>query len=354
MNSPILIRNINNFKIGILMKYILVFSLFLITTLSVAYDIDDPSLAHGQFENGFNYLIKPNIDEGDDKVYFALIVNTGSYNEEDDQRGYAHVLEHAMFRSQTAVDDPFTFFAEKGGSVNAMTSFHETIYTPSVRKGNEQYALDFLSDIASTLNINAEGLKLDQEIVLTEFNTSGNSHVQSYDYLNEFYFGRENRYLKRLPIGTKKSLLEVGIEAIQRFYNDWYHPKNMTLLVVGDVNADDMVKKITESFSLIKKTGESKREKPIVAPRNTTYNSHYNKDEVFISQEYIFNSSTNEKEKELELIDYYLLQLLLQDDLESLIKKYDLPFDESYVEFFEIGLGEMNSFKLELSEVAAT
>ncbi|BCE00347.1 M16 family metallopeptidase [Marinicellulosiphila megalodicopiae] len=336
------------------MKYFLIFTLIFMTFMSHAYEINDPSLAHGQFENGFNYVIKPNVDEGDDKVYFALIVNTGSYNEEDDQRGYAHVLEHAMFRSQTAVDDPFTFFAEKGGSVNALTLFHETVYMPSVRQGDEQYALDFLSDIATNLNIDDVGLKLDQEIVLNEFNTSGNPHVDVSPYLNEFYFGRQNRYLKRLPIGTKKSLLEINVEAVSRFYNDWYHPQNMTLLVVGDINSEEMVKQINKSFSGIEKTGKLKKEKPIVKPRNTTYNSAINVDEVFVSQEYIFNSSSDRKIKEFELIQYNLLTMLIKDDLDALIKNYDLPFNESYVKYIEFGYGELLSLTIELSEVDAT
>ncbi|MCJ8312374.1 MAG: insulinase family protein [Saccharospirillaceae bacterium] len=318
---------------------------------SQALQINDESITHGYLDNGLRYIIKPNVDEGDDKVYFGLIVNTGSYNEEDDQRGYAHVLEHAMFRSQTAVEDPFTFFEEKGGSVNAYTSFHETVYFPSVRKGNEQDALDFLSDIASRLNIDEIGLKLDQEIVLNEFNSSGNPHAQVSPYLNQFYFGRTNRYLKRFPIGTKSSLLDIKLNRVNDFYQSWYHPKNMTLLIIGDVDPELLVTQVKGAFASISKTGESVIELPVVEPRNTTYDSGNNEDENFLYQEFVFNSGADKSQQERDYLKFTLLTMLIQNDLDNKIKEFELPFKQAYIEDLDFGIGQLKTFKLELSEI---
>ncbi|KOO12522.1 hypothetical protein AKJ18_23500, partial [Vibrio xuii] len=56
----------------------------------------DPNVAVGQLDNGFTYYIAENrVPES--RVYLRFVVNAGSMNEDDDQRGVAHIVEHMAF-----------------------------------------------------------------------------------------------------------------------------------------------------------------------------------------------------------------------------------------------------------------
>jgi zinc protease len=62
---------------------------------------------------------------------------------------------------------------------------------------------------------------------------------------------RDSRYAERLPIGRKEVIEEAPVEAVRRFYEDWYRPELMAVIAVGDFDADSMVAKIERHFGSI-------------------------------------------------------------------------------------------------------
>ena len=63
------------------------------------------------------------------------------------------------------------------------------------------------------------------------------------------HFFANTPYADRLPIGTEHSLRTFSHSALKRFYADWYRPELMTVLIVGDMDADGMVSQIDHLFS---------------------------------------------------------------------------------------------------------
>ena len=93
----------------------------------------DPSIRKAQLDNGLTYYIRHNTEPAN-RATLMLVVNAGSVQEDDDQLGLAHFLEHMMFNGterfpkQALVDYFESIGMSFGGDVNAYTSYEETVY----------------------------------------------------------------------------------------------------------------------------------------------------------------------------------------------------------------------------------
>jgi len=216
---------------------------------------EDPRLIRGEFDNGLDYIIMPN-SEPPGRVELWLHVHSGSLNEEDNQRGIAHFLEHLAFAGSTNFP-PGTvrpFFENLGLSFgrhqNAVTGFDRTGYTISL-PNNEADTIDagllFLSDVTGNLILPDSGIEQERAIILEERRASLSPQQRVlYELIERIAPGSE--FGQRIPIGTEEVLTTVGLEPIKAYYDTWYVPSNMTLLIVGDIKADGVTPKITELF----------------------------------------------------------------------------------------------------------
>lgn len=217
---------------------------------------EDPRLIRGELDNGLDYIIVPNA-EPPGRVELWLHVHSGSLNEEDNQRGIAHFLEHLAFAGSTNFP-PGTvrpFFENLGLSFgrhqNAVTGFDRTGYTISLPNNEPETikaGLLFLSDVASNLILPEAGIEQERAIILEERRASLSPQQRVlYDLIERI--APESQFGKRIPIGTEEVLTTVGLEPIKAYYDTWYVPSNMTLLIVGDVKAEDATRQITELFA---------------------------------------------------------------------------------------------------------
>ncbi len=216
---------------------------------------EDPRLVRGELDNGLDYIIMPNA-EPPGRVELWLHVHSGSLNEEDNQRGIAHFLEHLAFAGSTNFP-PGTvrpFFENLGLSFgrhqNAVTGFDRTGYTISLPNNEADIVnagLLFLSDVAENLILPDSGIEQERAIILEERRASLSPQQRVlYDLIERIAPGSE--FGERIPIGTEEILTTVGLEPIKAYYDKWYVPSNMTLLIVGDVKAEDVTPRITELF----------------------------------------------------------------------------------------------------------
>ncbi|MEQ9096546.1 MAG: insulinase family protein [Phycisphaerales bacterium] len=216
---------------------------------------EDPRLVRGTLDNGLEYVIVPNA-EPPERVELWLHVHSGSLNEEDDQRGLAHFLEHLAFAGSTNFP-PGTvrpFFENMGMSFgrhqNAVTGFDRTGYTislPDTEPASIDAGLLFLSDVASNLLLPESGIEQERKIILEERRASLSPQQRVlYDLIERI--APESEFGRRIPIGTEEVLTTAGLEPIKRYYDTWYVPSNMTLLIVGDVMPQDLTGTIEELF----------------------------------------------------------------------------------------------------------
>src|SRR3954462_6142133 len=139
----------------------------------------DPSVRFGTLPNGLRYAVMPN-REPQGRASMRLFVNVGSLNENEDQRGLAHFLEHMAFNGSSHYP-PGTlveFFQRMGmsfgGDTNASTSFDHTVYLlelPDVKPATVAEGLQVFSDYAGGLLLEPKEIDKERGIILSEKRT---------------------------------------------------------------------------------------------------------------------------------------------------------------------------------------
>ena len=233
-----------------------VLSFFLIANAFAQNIPLDPSVRTGTLSNGMKYYIKKNV-KPEKKVEFRLAINAGSINEDEDQRGLAHFMEHMNFNGtknfpeNKLVDFLQSIGIKFGQHLNAYTSFDETVYmlpVPLDKPGNLDSGLKVMEDWAFNALLTDKEIEKERGVVLEELRLGLGADKRMLDqYLPKLAYN--SRYADRLPIGKKEILQNFKPDALRRFHKDWYRPDLMALVVVGDVNVDEMEQKIKANFS---------------------------------------------------------------------------------------------------------
>lgn len=157
--------------------------------------------------------------------------------------GIAHFLEHKMFEEPTG--DIFAQFASQGASANAFTSFDRTVYLFSATEqieNNVETLLNFVQNPYFTEeNVDKEKGIISQEI---------NMYKDHPDW--QSYFGLIDALYQKHPIhidiaGTIDSIYEINKDLLYQCYNTFYHPNNMSLFIVGDVDPEKMLMLIKDN-----------------------------------------------------------------------------------------------------------
>lgn len=216
----------------------------------------DPNLRFGTLDNGLRYFVLPNaFPKG--RIHMQLLVSVGSIFEDDDQRGLAHITEHMAFNGSTnfsgkeLIDFLESLGMRYGAHINAMTSTDFTLYqlqVPTTDDETNQTALQVLRDWASDLLFLPEEIERERKVALEEWRMHLMSQQRVMEQIRPTFFAN-TPYADRLPIGTEQSLRTFSHEALKRFYDDWYRPELMSVMIVGDIDADDMVARVKALFS---------------------------------------------------------------------------------------------------------
>ncbi|MEL6655785.1 MAG: insulinase family protein [Bacteroidota bacterium] len=240
--------------------------LLLVTNLVWGQDFDlnqylplDTTVHQEVLPNGLRIFLQHH-DEPRDRVALRLLVKAGSLQEENDQLGVAHFVEHmafngtAHFAKNTLVD-----FIERSGSrfgadLNASTSFSQTIYKLQVRSDSISLvdsALQIMADWAGAVSFDPEEVDKERGIIRSEWRSSLSSNqrlqLQTYEALLQ-----GSRYLQRYPIGDPVLIDTVAQERLVAFYERWYQPANMALVVVGQVDMEWVRERVQELFTPLK------------------------------------------------------------------------------------------------------
>ncbi len=222
----------------------------------------DSSLTIGTLPNGMRYYIRANRRPAK-RAMVWLAVNAGAIQEDDDQRGLAHFLEHMAFNGtkhfphNNLIDVIQRAGMTFGGDLNAYTSFDETVYQLTIPTDDAavfRQGLQIVQDWASgDITMDSSDVIGERGVVLGEWrarnpDTAG-ARFQQEDF--ERRFGVGSRYTQRLPIGLPASIETAQPAVLTRFYRDWYRPDLMAIIVVGDVNPADVEREIQTRFGAI-------------------------------------------------------------------------------------------------------
>ena len=235
----------------------------------------DPSVRIGTLSNGMKYYIKKNALP-EKKVEFRLAINAGSILEDENQRGLAHFMEHMNFNgTKNFPDNKLVDFLQSigvkfGQHLNASTSFDETVYmlpVPLDKPGNLDAGLKVMEDWAFNATLSDKQINKERGVVLEELRLGlGPGKRMADKYLLKLLY--KSQYAERLPIGKKEVLKDFKPDLIRQFHHDWYRPDLMAIVVVGDVNVDEIEKKIKDNFSKYKNPAKPKERKSFELPNH--------------------------------------------------------------------------------------
>ncbi|MBB5172011.1 EF-P 5-aminopentanol modification-associated protein YfmH [Texcoconibacillus texcoconensis] len=217
------------------------------------FDQLNETLYHEQLDNGLEVYILPK--EGFHKTFATFTTKYGSIDQQfiplkeketiTVPDGIAHFLEHKLFESEEG--DVFQQFSQQGASANAFTSFTRTAYlfssTSNVQK-NVETLIDFVQDPYFT----EESVEKEKGIIEQE--------IKMYDDNPDWrlYFGLISSLYEKHPVrndiaGTVDSIYEITKDALYTCYETFYHPSNMVLFIVGNVDAEEMMTFVRENQS---------------------------------------------------------------------------------------------------------
>lgn len=219
----------------------------------------------GVLANGMDYYIMQN-KEPENRIELRLIVKAGANNEEDDQLGVAHFIEHMSFKStkhyvtQNMKDYMQSIGMHWGRDLNAETSNETTIYIVTIPADNPEYlqkAIDWYADIAGgNVLFTEEELAAEKKVVIEEWRQSLGYSKRRQDQYWYQTFLKNSRQSVRPILGTETSIRDISRQRVVDFYNKWYRSDNISLAIVGDVNPSSIEKLIKTNFNDIKKPSE--------------------------------------------------------------------------------------------------
>lgn len=214
----------------------------------------DPAVRIGVLPNGFRYILRHN-ETPRGQVLVRLRVGVGSLAERDDERGFAHFVEHMAFAGSTNVPDgTMVPLLEReglafGADTNAVTSFEETTYRldlPTAR--TLDIALMLMRETAGELRFPDAAVVRERGVILAERRTRDNFSLDNIrDRLAFTYAG--TIVPDRLPIGDANVVGGATAPALRAFYERWYRPEVMTLVVAGEFDVDAAERAIRERFA---------------------------------------------------------------------------------------------------------
>jgi zinc protease len=219
----------------------------------------DAAVRTGTLPNGLTYYVRRNARPAN-RVLLRLAVKTGSLDEADDQQGLAHMLEHMAFNGSTHFKpgELISYFestgARLGPHVNAYTAFEETVYMldlPSDKAEVVDRGLDAMSDFAGGLTLDPKEIDKERGVVIEEWRggLGAGSRVRDKQIPILYY---HSRYADRIPIGKPEIIRSFPPERLRAFYDMFYRPDRMAIVVVGDADPDQMLAAIRTKFGALK------------------------------------------------------------------------------------------------------
>ncbi len=222
----------------------------------------------GTLPNGLKYYIRQNA-KPEKRAELRLVVKAGSIQEDDDQLGLAHFVEHTAFNGTTnfkrneLVSYLQSIGVRFGADLNASTGFDETVYMLPIPTDSAHLvakAFQILEDWAHGQVFDATEVKNERGVVVEEWRgRKGAGDRMLQKWLPVALKG--SRYATRLPIGTQESILAASPDKLRRFYQDWYRPDQMAVIAVGDFDKAQIEALIKKHF-----TGIVRRPNPRARP----------------------------------------------------------------------------------------
>ena len=211
----------------------------------------DPAVRVGKLDNGMTYYIRHN-EKPKGQASFYIYHDVGAIQEDDDQQGLAHFLEHMAFNGtknlpdKQIIDRLESIGVQFGNNLNAFTSWDCTQYMVMdmpVTEENVDLALLILHDWSQFIALQPEEIDSERGVIMEELRTRDGANLRAQnDMIRNLFKG--SLYEHRNLIGYLDGLKSFDQQALVNFYKKWYRPEYQAIVIVGDIDVDQVEAKL--------------------------------------------------------------------------------------------------------------
>ncbi|MDO4758727.1 MAG: insulinase family protein [Rikenellaceae bacterium] len=304
---------------------------------------EDAAVRKGTLENGMTYYIRHN-EKPKNQADFYILHHVGAIQEETDQQGLAHFLEHMAFNGtknmpgKQVIEYLETVGVKFGVNLNAYTSWDETCYNisdvPTTREGIIDSAMLILHDWSHFIALQPKEIDSERGVIQEELRTRDNASWRSTMKMLQA-LGKGTRYAERNLIGYLEGLKSFDHSSLENFYQTWYRPDYQAVVIVGDVDVDQIEAKLKTLMSDIPApAADAVKKEVIVVPDNEEpIISIYTDPEMQSSQAQIFmkypalpKEANNTIYAEMLAIMQHFFASMAGERLQEIAMKPNAPF----------------------------
>ena len=241
--------------------------------------------------------------------------------------GVAHFLEHKMFEQKDGTDSLYTLMA-LGIDANAYTTNDHTAYlfecTDHFYEGLDELMNYVQNPYFTDKNVEKEKGIIGQEIGMYDDDPSWQLYINAMDCLYE------NNPIKIDIAGTVETISKITPEILYKCYNNFYHPSNMVLAVVGDFEPESILKEIKARL----KENKDRKEITRIYPTETTkINKKYEEKKMEVSMPlFMIGFKDNLKDKYQEAVKRHIsIEIILNMLIGKSSKLYNNLYNEGYL-----------------------
>jgi predicted Zn-dependent peptidase len=182
-------------------------------------------------------------------AHVGLLIAAGSRDEQEDEQGLAHFIEHCLFKGtqKRKAYHILSRMEDVGGELNAFTSKEETVIHTSFLSADYARAIDLIADIAFRSTFPPKECEKEIEVIIDEINSYKDNPSDSiFDDFEELVF--PNHSLGRNILGTIESVKSFDTKSIRNFLERNYSAERMVFSSVGNISAARLEKMLEAQF----------------------------------------------------------------------------------------------------------
>ena len=229
--------------------------------------IDPTSVVRHTLPNGLTVLVRRDVTAPVASV--VTYVKAGYFDESDDVVGISHVLEHMFFKGTPTrgVGEIARATKASGGYLNAHTIYDHTAYQAVLPREGFARGLEIQADAYAHSLLDESELRKELEVIIQEAKRKADSPTAVA--IETLYALLHDRHrIRRWRIGREPGLRALNREQLTRFYRGFYTPGNTILVIVGDVEVDETLRRVESLYGalperpVVRSAGESETEDP--------------------------------------------------------------------------------------------
>jgi len=290
-------------------QYFLKIILLIIVILlgGVEFSLSKDRFRQFSMDNGLKVILEEN--NTSPVVALQIWVKVGSADENDEEAGICHFIEHMLFKGtdKRKVREAAREIESLGGTINAYTSYDQTVYHITIASRYAETGLDILSDAIQHSTFDPLEFEREREVILEEIRRGEDDPSKRLFRQTMTALYQQHPY-RRPIIGYQNNIRSIQRNQMVTFFKKWYVPNRMVFIAVGDFNTDEMEGKVRNAFKEFKPSpGSPPHRIPEPNQKETrTILSHGNFKETYLQIAFPIPSARDEDTPALDALSQVL------------------------------------------------